>query len=1263
MKRFYYILFFVCLLYNQSKTQIVLEVGVSYDQSVLEAWGSQGEIHSKLNDLNFEINQRFSQLLGINVVFKAPIFVPVDDDFFTSQSAVQYTTALGTFWGTRICQSVDIAHHITVLDIPLKGGHANGGETFCNILSGEEFSMSVSEQAPTGLIGLRFIHEIAHTLGATHEELVDPSVCTTIETDYFMCSEGPTHDDISIYKLSEYNKTSILNNIGNAPCIATFGDDAGCTYCTLEWFTMYNGQALGLEEGAPDGGIIEKYFEYDCDNLDGIFNEEFEIVVMEGCESETINFSIEIDTYNGDPDIVITEFPSEFSIDNSNPAKLKYKASITPSGDEIHLPFKFTISDFKGGPSIYEPTTNITIRYDYGSSLTIPPRILRFKADPFIKLSGQDIDLNDALISALGANYIDFRKATCGTDEYEDKPVKLRVHLDGTFKADETNCFKNNSLITMSPGSYIYLTDNTGGSSSKFETENATFDVCGNEKWVGIEAKDPSRISLESTVIANAEIGLKCNGSKSLSIHNSSFENNFIGLEMEQVQGEDFFVDILYGNKFTADGEYLPSPNYPTSLPLTGIRLKSIPFAWFNDFNFSGLRNGVMAYNSNVAVYGSTFENIFPTSIDNNIITSFPSGNGVYHEGSGNNCYVNNNEFTTTFRAVGAEQGNVYIIGNDVYGGTFGFDIFNCKNREVKILDNTIEVNHVGVQMQYNSPLGTGEVDYNSITTLNESSVGILVSEFLDVDDYTITDNYSIRVPDDGVGIAIRSGGSNLVENNQIVAQDASKNLINGTGIELLGTSNNTICSNRTEFPEDGIEDAQSKGIFLSAGSNNSISCNYASGGTYGFNAWGVADSEIAGNTYSGNYYGMYYGLYPSEENVNTGPQTHKGNIWDNGTFLNGVFGAKHLNLDPIIVLQSIYDIDSGEEINFDTPEIAVTDWVVDVSNSDDKFECEENGLIVCSEDSDFTFGGETGDNPTMTLGLAAGDLPLSNNYNAESNWIADYHLYQLVSNAQNNGANVDASLLNFVNGASNDLSLLQSINEGALAAAYEPASTFLLSNAIDTEIQYIMDNHSTMNEVAYANAISTLSSTNAQLIVEYQNTTIQLINEINTVQNGLSALSSNATATLYGDVYHEAMNLISGQHVDTQRLTSIANICPIEGGESVLLARSLLESLGMTSTYDDIALCNRPIIRSDKVDSNSNGVNIYPNPSTGKIAIKDYKKYQSIDIINSQGILMTTITNVRNEIDLTRYVNGVYLLKFSHLDGDETISRIILLK
>jgi hypothetical protein len=78
----------------------------------------------------------------------------------------------------------------------------------------------------------------------------------------------------------------------------------------------------------------------------------------------------------------------------------------------------------------------------------------------------------------------------------------------------------------------------------------------------------------------------------------------------------------------------------------------------------------------------------------------------------------------------------------------------------------------------------------------------------------------------------------------------------------------------------------------------------------------------------------------------------------------------------------------------------------------------------------------------------------------------------------------------------------------------------------------------------------------------------------------------------------------------------------------------------------------------------NSNSLTVYPNPSNGIVNIRNNGNLKSIQLVNSLGQTVNTVTNITNKQLITLDLNdlrGVYFLKITSQNGEQQLRKVIL--
>jgi hypothetical protein len=138
----------------------------------------------------------------------------------------------------------------------------------------------------------------------------------------------------------------------------------------------------------------------------------------------------------------------------------------------------------------------------------------------------------------------------------------------------------------------------------------------------------------------------------------------------------------------------------------------------------------------------------------------------------------------------------------------------------------------------------------------------------------------------------------------------------------------------------------------------------------------------------------------------------------------------------------------------------------------------------------------------------------------------------------------------------------------------------------------------------------------------------------------------------------------LKGQGVNMGLLADIANQCPIEGGDAVYYARSILENYQNRVEYDDEAICTIAENRSGTKHAYNSMV--LPNPSSGLLNTWHGSDASTIEVYNLYGHLIKSYKadGLHLNINLGQEASGIYILKV--LDRDNVLlsaHRVILVK
>lgn len=267
-------------------------------------------------------------------------------------------------------------------------------------------------------------------------------------------------------------------------------------------------------------------------------------------------------------------------------------------------------------PNILNPIVTFgTLPVDYTLTVTLPnscKTTTTVTATPF-----QCCQTQPASQQYFGSPNAPFDLATINPSLLVNKtnPIILNGHFTITAQNLSTNnsvIFKSCSNVLLAPGSTI-----TVPNEKNLIIDNSHLKACDNSLWQGITLTDAtSEIQVRNnSIIEQAEIAIRSQNGANLSIDQSTFDNNFVSVQIEN--GGDFYNGTVIKSKFLCTVNSLLPPRAGLK-PTSGVQLFNTNGMTIGlssnqpqDYNeFNNLNNGINAVNSSVTVYANKFTNI-----------------------------------------------------------------------------------------------------------------------------------------------------------------------------------------------------------------------------------------------------------------------------------------------------------------------------------------------------------------------------------------------------------------------------------------------------------------------------------------------------------------------------------------------------------------------------------------------------------------------------------------------------------------------------
>ena len=135
-------------------------------------------------------------------------------------------------------------------------------------------------------------------------------------------------------------------------------------------------------------------------------------------------------------------------------------------------------------------------------------------------------------------------------------------------------------------------------------------------------------------------------------------------------------------------------------------------------------------------------------------------------------------------------------------------------------------------------------------------------------------------------------------------------------------------------------------------------------------------------------------------------------------------------------------------------------------------------------------------------------------------------------------------------------------------------------------------------------------------------------------------------------DTGYEICKFIEGIGNNLGLLFDINMRCVTGGGHGKLLCYEHNGELQYMA--DDITNCSNPFAGLDDISLEDNSITLYPNPTNTEVNISSENIINSIEIYNSlgQSVYYSVVNSMEKTIDISSFVNGVYILGVNTENG-----------
>ncbi|MBL7962776.1 MAG: right-handed parallel beta-helix repeat-containing protein [Flavobacteriales bacterium] len=857
------------------------------------------------------------------------------------------------------------------------------------------------------------------------------------------------------------------------------------------------------------------------------------------------------------------------------------------------------------------------------------------------------------------------------------------VNIQGRFFVDVDVSFYN-AQVYMDAGAEIIVQNGR-----TLDIDNSSFAACNGIMWKSITAENGSTVRIWDAFMDDAESAIAALDGSVVWVDGTQFHNNRVGIGIPDVGGTYNNVACWVSNSTFYSAGPMPQP-YPGQTTAVGARGFAAVEVYNTTFDFTGgnniihsLSNGMVAHRSDLNVSGCQMLNIQPDA-------AYPShwnGAGIYANGSSSWSTLQQQGFGMNASpsfwdcrwGIYTEYMNVYTTDNHMVEMGTAYRIDRSGYRSVDILYNKVHTKFNGIDLRANDGAGGLLVQYNDVTFGDSPCTGCkaFTAIFVSEGNYA---NPASRILNNTIhflplaasrsGISLTAADRWLVAENEVIMAD---NALNFSGIQLTGcrrteVSCNTVTgASTTSFPVDG-----QSAIRNMMGSQPLISCNEMDKTANGILFNGVAyGTDVRGNFFHSHKWPLHL-----DATAIIDVQAAKGNLWDTAAAV-PVWGAWYENTFNALANPFLYNAAMIGGGNTQPPSWSPSGWFQ--PTSDPNYDCaDHHGMDYCNQ-----FGEEREQERIRSLDEQIASDSLENYpYTEETQWILVGDLYKKLDDTPELLDSIP-TLEDFYNDLQGSTTAaFKAINDDQLAL-YDLDSTVIAQlqanrEQIESLIVLVKDGLEQLGD-------STLTTAQRQAIlasISGYSQSIRDLNEWNTTAlqvasaskvltaDGVKAANAGIATSEMIEANEKTVNEIYlatiGKDVDdftsTQAddLFTIANQCPMLGGNAVFKARSLYWLIDDTQDFDDALLClPHGIVVKSLVEQQTNAVRVVPNPVSDEanlLLAQESVRPAYLTMYNTVGseVLRVLVPKgvVRHAFSTASIASGLYHFKVLSGDG-----------
>jgi hypothetical protein len=664
-------------------------------------------------------------------------------------------------------------------------------------------------------------------------------------------------------------------------------------------------------------------------------------------------------------------------------------------------------------------------------------------------------------------------------------------------------------------------------------------------------------------------------------------------------------------------------------------------------------------------------------------------GIGLFIDSKGGNNYIDLNSatFNNCKTAIQGHRCGTLITGVTINNVDYGIDWERSQTHDLDFISNTITARKCGIRSSLNEPVAFNSSIFSNTITVSGVGAGTTPAIGIQANEGGMfspsvqpgqfgwqIDVNNVTMQNGGRGIHYRNGQYGRVLRNSVTNFSQAFNY-DGIWVEGAGVcdiSANTINQSLTSA---GL--GNSSAIRSSGGNENSYTFNCVDNTNAGLLFFDMGDfsERVVGNSINNHVTGLQLGD-PGIGNVFIGQQHHTGNIWDLSAIPGGGFGGVHWG-GQFVANASAFYVDELENPALNPPVDPVT-WFEDQNTA-----AATTPAIGCSFPPmlpPFT-PADPSEPSDLDLLIAGGALP-TDMFQNETRWKAAYRLsrkllrypgmenkFPLLASFKSANANLSTSALAYI---AEQRSRLYELSASELSTVNNLKAVVVQKRNELRQLDSLIQAGQVVSPSQYATAEQ--DRLNAQAKLELFQASFESNLQVKIAN--LATLNAAVSPSIKPDINHQAVNAIFLELLAADSLSStnlallldIAGQCPLEGGDAVYEARSIVAQ-HYGQEFDDRTLCLQAGQREQQKlvsdFSSASDITFYPNPSSGSLYWTNTgAEPVLLRLYNPLGQLLLSQESADGFVSIAQFLPGIYTAQLVSNNGKVlTATQVVLTK